>query len=136
MDAEAIKEYENVLKINPEDADAMERLADLSLRNKQFGQAIKYYEQLKIKLPRKSSIYTGLGFAYGELKKYPLSAENYEKAIKYGAKDSTIHYNLAYAYDKMGMEKKAIAEYEKTSPLTKEVLSIIADFYLKDNELC
>jgi tetratricopeptide (TPR) repeat protein len=32
----------------------------------------------------------------------------------------------------MGMERKAIVEYEKMSPLTKEVLSIAAQFYLKE----
>jgi len=32
----------------------------------------------------------------------------------------------------MGMEKKAIAEYEKTSPLTKQILSILAHYYLKE----
>ena len=47
--AEAIKEYENVLKINPEDADALERLADLALKNKKFDQAVKYYEKLTAK---------------------------------------------------------------------------------------
>jgi tetratricopeptide (TPR) repeat protein len=68
------------------------------------------------------------------MKKYAASAENYEKAIKYGAKTSNLHYNLAYTYDKLGKEKKAIIEYEKVSPLTKEVLSILAGFYLKEKK--
>ena len=75
-----------------------------------------------------------MGFAYGELKKYDASAENYEKAIKQGAKSSNVHYNLAYTYGKLGKEKEAIAQYEKTSPLTKEVLSIIAQYYLKEKK--
>jgi tetratricopeptide (TPR) repeat protein len=132
MDAEAVKEYEYVLKINPADVDAQERLADLALKNKQFGEAVRHYEKLKTKLPQKASIYAHLGFAYGELKKYTVSAENYERAIKLGTKDSNLHYNLAFTYNKMGQVKKSIAEYEKTVPLTKEVLSIIADYYLKE----
>jgi tetratricopeptide (TPR) repeat protein len=132
MEAEAIKEYERVLKINVDDADAVERLADLALKNKQFGQAIQYYEKLKTKHPRKASIYAGLGFAYGEQKKYRESAQNYENAIKYGAKDSNLYYNLGYAYEKMGMEKKAVVQYEKMSPITKDVLNIVAPYYLKE----
>jgi tetratricopeptide (TPR) repeat protein len=61
-----------------------------------------------------------------------MSAENYEKAIRLGAKDSNLRYNLAVTYEKMGMGKKAIGEYEKVSPPTKEVLSTLADFYLKE----
>ncbi|MGD0168874.1 MAG: tetratricopeptide repeat protein, partial [Smithella sp.] len=132
MNAEAVKEYDYVLKINPGDADAQERLADLALKNKQFDQAVKYYEKLKTRFPQKASIYANLGFAYGELKDYAISARAYEKAIKYGSKDSNIHYNLAYTFDKMGMEKEAIAEYEKTFPLTKQILSILAHYYLKE----
>jgi tetratricopeptide (TPR) repeat protein len=132
MDAEAIKEYENVLKMNPRDANALERLADLALKNKKFDQAVKYYERLTAVASNKPSIFANLGFAYGELKEYAASAENYEKAIKYGAKNSTMHYNLAYTYDKLGKENKAIAEYEKISLPTKEVLGILAHFYLKE----
>ena len=75
-----------------------------------------------------------MGFAYGELKKYKASAENYEKAIKLGSKSSTLHYNLAYTYSKLGREKAAITEYEKVLPQTKEVLSIIAQYYLKEKK--
>lgn len=134
MDMEAIKEYKNILKINPEDAYALERLAYLALKNKKFAQAIKYYEKLAAKSSKNYSIFANLGFAYGELKEYAASAENYEKAIKYGATNSTMHYNLAYTYDKLGKENKAIAEYEKISVPTKEVLSILAHFYLKEKK--
>jgi tetratricopeptide (TPR) repeat protein len=134
MDDEATKEYEQALKVNPEDADALERLADLALKGKKYVPAIKYYQKLAAKVSNKSSIYANLGFAYGELKDYAASAENYEKAIKYGAKSSNMHYNLAYTYDKLGKEKKAIAEYEKILPPTREVLEILAHFYLKEKK--
>ncbi|KQC07285.1 MAG: hypothetical protein APR62_06560 [Smithella sp. SDB] len=134
MNSEAIAEYENVLRINPEDADALERIGALSLKNKKFTQAVKYYEKLAAKSSKNGDIYAKLGFAYGELKKYAASAENYEKAIKYEAKNSNLHYNLAYTYDKMGKERKAIAEYEKVSLPTKEVLSVLGGYYLKEKK--
>jgi tetratricopeptide (TPR) repeat protein len=130
--SDAISEYEVALKINSDDTDAQERLADLNFREKKYDQAIKYYGLLAKKYPRRSSIYANLGFAYGELKNYASSAENYEKAIKSDATSSNLHYNLAYTYGKLGREKDAIAEYEKTSPLTKGIVSIIAQYYLKN----
>ena len=45
-----------------------------------------------------------------------------------------MHNNLAYTYSKLGREKEAISEYEKVLPQTKEVLSIIAHYYLKDKK--
>lgn len=134
LDSEAAKEYEHVLKIKPDDSDAIERLADLFFKSKNFDQAVKYYGKLARIHPRNSAIFSNLGFAYGELKDYAESAENYKKAIKLGAKSSNLHYNLAYTYGKLGREKDAIAEYEKISPLTKEVLSILAQYYLKEKK--
>jgi len=134
LDADAIKEYEFVLQLKPDDADAVERLADLFFKNKKFDQAVKYYEKMARTQPRNATVFSNLGFAYGEMKNYQLSAENYQKAIKRGAKNSILHYNLAYTYGKLGREKEAIAEYEKVSPPTKEVLGILAQYYLKEKQ--
>lgn len=134
LDAEATKEYEAVLKITPDDPDAMERLADLFFKAKKYDQAVKYYEKLAKVRPRNAAIFSNLGFAYGELKNYTLSAENYKKAALLGSKSANLHYNLAYTYSKLGREKEAIAEYEKISSPSKEVLSILAQYYLKDKK--
>jgi len=72
-----------------------------------------------------------LGFAYSELNKYKASAEHFEKAMRLGMKDSRIRLNLAEVYEKSGMMKKAITEYENISPQTKEITAILADLYLK-----
>ena len=86
--------------------------------------------------PRKASIHANLGFAYGELKKYKLSSEHYEKAIKYGIKDPQVHYNLAYTYDKLGRKKEAIREYEyvASSHPNMDVLDILAEYYTDEKQ--
>lgn len=132
MYGDAAREYRHVLKINPSDTDALERLADLSLKNKQYSQAVNYYERLKTKSSRKASVYANLGFAYGELKKYQAAASNYEKAIQLGAKEPVLRANLADTYEKMGMKKKAIALYEKMPASSKDASTALADLYLKE----
>ena len=134
LDADAVKEYEFLLKLKADDHDAIGRLADLYFRNKKYEQAVKYYEKLARIQPRNSNVFLNLGFAYGELKNYTLSAESYKKAISLGSKSANLHYNLAYTYGKLGREKEAIAEYEKVAPPTKEVLSILAQYYLKEKK--
>jgi superkiller protein 3 len=86
--------------------------------------------------PKKAAIYANLGFAYGALNKHRESAENYEKAIKSGANDQQLQYNLAYAYDQQGRVKEAMRGYEKyarTHP-TVDVLSTLAEYYLKEKQ--
>ena len=86
------------------------------------------------KSPRKAAIHGRLGFAYAEQKKHALAVENYQQAIKLGAKDPQLHRNLAQAYSQTGKTKESVAMYEKlasTKP-TPEVLNILADAYMKD----
>ncbi len=122
------------MKINPGDMEAWTRLADIEIKNKRYGEAIKIYEKVVKSSPRKASIYAQLGYAYGELKKYRQSSLYYEKAIKQGIKDPQVHYNLAYTYDKLGKTKEAMREYEKLASAhpNTESLDHLADYYMKE----
>jgi pentatricopeptide repeat protein len=62
--------------------------------------------------------------------------ENYEKAIRYGAKDPHIQQNLALSYGLTGRMKESIAMYETlaaTNP-TAEVLNTLADAYMREKQ--
>ncbi|MHB8137664.1 MAG: tetratricopeptide repeat protein [Smithellaceae bacterium] len=131
MTDEALKEYLYVLKINPADTDALERAADLTFKNKKYDQAIHYYEKLGKKYPQKASVFAKMGFAYGEMNQYARSAENYEKAIRLGAKDQTMYNNLAYTYRKLGKEKEASLYSDKISPKNKKASEPAADDQVK-----
>jgi len=67
------------------------------------------------------------GFAYRKLKKYNLSAENYEKAVKLGVKDPILRHHLADTYEKLGMRKKAIACVCKNISTDQRSMSNLAD---------
>ena len=62
--------------------------------------------------------------------------EQVKDAIKKGAKDPNLLYNLAYAYDQLGRTKEAIREYEKHSRVkpTVDVLNILAEYYMKEKQ--
>jgi pentatricopeptide repeat protein len=97
---------------------------------------VSLYEKVVKLNPRKAAIHTRLGFAYAELKKPAQSAENYEKAIRYGAKDPQIRQNLALIYGRTGKTKESIAMYERLAAAnpTTEVLNILADAYMKEKQ--
>jgi pentatricopeptide repeat protein len=68
------------------------------------------------------------------LKNHALSAENYQKAIKLGAKDPRINQSLAQAYSQTGKTKESIVMYEKLAAAkpTTETLNALADAYMKE----
>ena len=136
QDREAAKIYRKFGDRKTGDADAVERLANLEYRDKHYPQAIQLYEQIAAKSKRKAMIHANLGFAYGELKKLNPSAENYEKAIRYGNKDPQILYNLAYTYGRLGKTKEAIGAYEQYAAVqpTADVLNTLSDYYIRGRQ--
>jgi tetratricopeptide (TPR) repeat protein len=75
-----------------------------------------------------------MGFAYGELKKYPAAAASYEKAIKNGNHDPQVVYNLAHAYGKLGKTQEATKLYEQYAARhpNRDVLNVLAEFYMQE----
>ncbi len=144
MDRQAANAYQIILNAKPADWDVLERLANCLFRLRDFDGAITHYEKLD-RLAKKSRkmghIYLNMAYAYGELEKYPQSAERYEAAIKQGLQDPIIYYNLAVTYglmknNKKAIEKKAIEAYEKYAARqpTREVLDILAQYYMDNNQ--
>ncbi|MGD0274808.1 MAG: tetratricopeptide repeat protein [Syntrophales bacterium] len=125
MEKEAAQAYGRALKLRPDDLESAERLADLEFRAGHYNSAADLFQKVAASSPRKAYVYAKLGFACGELKQYKLSAESYEKALKYGNKDPQIRYNLAYSYEKIDHMRDASTNYEKYAAVkpTAEVLN-------------
>lgn len=98
-----------ILKIQPDNTEAREALAETLEQGGEWRKAIDEYEALLKRTDEKDSlwIYKRLGYLYtqiGELKK-AISA--YINAAKLDQKDATIQYNLSYLYEQVGEKEKA-----------------------------
>jgi tetratricopeptide (TPR) repeat protein len=141
-----VKEYEEILKLDPRDADIYRRLSSIYARNIKDRQKADFYAQ---------------GYAVLENQTAPAGKSN-EAGKKTGRKNKQRHllrggdlsgvlgtykekapqhyYNLAVIYEDAGRYKEAVREYKKTLDLVPDNadihynLGIIYDDYLQDNE--
>lgn len=114
-DNEAIEQYEAALKIQSDAVPAMQGLATIADRRKDYGTAEAYWQKI-IKLldtqpsagrdPRLDAAYYGLGVTYINLGRYEdaISALRESARIKMTASDT--HYQLSVAYAKLGYVDK------------------------------
>jgi Tfp pilus assembly protein PilF len=62
-----------------------------------------------------SQFYASLGDAYNEMKNYPKSDENYDKALEINPKDATVLNNYAYYLSVRGEELEKAERMSRTS---------------------
>jgi tetratricopeptide (TPR) repeat protein len=125
---EAIKVYENILSITPDNKDIIKKL-----------EALKSAETPEEKLEIK------LALSEGELSPHPTESEvmgvfdKFKKGIdeKIGDKDYESHYNLGIAYKEMGLLDDAIKEFQIASKDPKRVVqsSTMLAFCYMDKKL-
>src|SRR5580658_990434 len=125
--AEARKNYEKAIKLNPQYAEAINNLGTIYYARKSYRRAIGAYRKaLKIS-PNSASVYSNLGTAEFARKKYQEASEHYQKALSldpevfehrnsFGtllqersiAEKAKFHYYLAKTYANAGNVERAI----------------------------
>ena len=116
---EAVNYYK---KVSPPDTKTSAYIAGYYLKEKQFPEAIKYYQQLVKLEPRKASSYFSLGYAHSAAGSWDRAIENYLMALKYDREDDEIYANLGVAYEQKGLYADALKAYRSAyeiNPQTK-----------------
>jgi len=115
---ESIKAMQAVLKINPQNADALNYIgytyADRGINLDEAEKIIKKALALK---PNDGYIMDSLGWVYYKKGQYEKAAKELEKAVKYAPQDPVIAEHLGDAYLKNNLPKKAIEMYNKSLKL-------------------
>lgn len=125
--AEARKNYEKALKLNPKYSEAINNLGTILYSQKSFRKAISQYNKALKLSPNSASIYSNLGTAQFARRKYKEASESYQKALAidpevfehrsaYGtllversvAEKAKFHYYLAKTYANAGHTGRAI----------------------------
>lgn len=94
----AIKEYEKIAIADPEDMRVKLRIAELHVKRKQVGEAIKVYGEV-------ASQYSHDGF-------YLKAVTVYKNILRLNPSLIEVNENLAQLYEKMGLLQDAIRQYE------------------------
>jgi len=110
---EAIAEYQEAIKLEPDNADAHRNLGTAYGEQGEWEEAAAAYEQAIELAPDSGEAYGDLVGVYTYLERLPEAVAAGEKAIELAPDYATAHNNLGFAYSEQGKVDEAIAEYEE-----------------------
>ena len=104
---QAIKYYEQAIKIDENFYQAYFNIGNLYLSVQNYEKAIHYFKQ-SIKHNKEFAYgYYNLGCAYLKINEYNQARKSFESAIKLKPEEPDYYYNLGYTYKKMENLKRA-----------------------------
>jgi Flp pilus assembly protein TadD len=109
----AIAEFEEAIKINPDDAKAHYNLGLTYDNQGRLDEAIAEYQEAIRLDPDYARAHNNLGLAYYNQGRPDEAIAEFEEAIKINPDDAKAHNNLGIAYAEQGRADEAIAEYQK-----------------------
>ncbi|MBS1814517.1 MAG: tetratricopeptide repeat protein [Acidobacteria bacterium] len=112
---DAEKQFRKVLKIDPNNASAMNYLgymfADHDMKLQEAVSLLKKAVELD---PQNGSFLDSLGWAYFKLGQYKEAEEYLQKAVNRSPDEAAIHDHLGEVYEKTGRLKQAVAQWERS----------------------
>jgi tetratricopeptide (TPR) repeat protein len=108
---EARKEFEQELKIYPQNASAEYHLGELARKNGQLPQAIEHYRNATRLSPGLAEPHFGLGRCLLDSDHAADAVGPLETAARLAPDNPTIHFTLAHAYQQLGRKDDAAREF-------------------------
>ena len=125
---EAIKHYEQAVRLKDDYAAAHNSLANALVSQGRLPEAIEHYEQALRLTNEYAKVQNNLAGALVGLGRLPEAIEHYEQALQVNPHDAKAHYNLGGALLRAGKLSEAIEHYE-------QALRIKPDFIQAHNDL-
>jgi tetratricopeptide (TPR) repeat protein len=116
----ALAQFEEAVKRNPRDPEAINNLAQVLVRLGRATEALPHFERACSLNPDKWSYRFNLARALSQLNRWDESVASYRQAQQLYPDDYVTTFNLALTLHKKGDEAGAVAEYEKAIALNPE----------------
>ncbi|HEV2391764.1 MAG TPA: tetratricopeptide repeat protein [Verrucomicrobiae bacterium] len=118
--AEALREYEEVLRLKPDDVNTRNGLGSLFLELGRTDNAIAQFDEALRRLPTFAEARSNLGYLYQRQGRLEQAALEYREALKLDPKDFRIHLNLAGVLVAQGHSQEAVAELSQAVELNPD----------------
>lgn len=110
--AEAKKEFEEELKIDPSNAASEFSLGEIARRAGQWDEAVAHFSTAARLDPGFAEAYLALGMSLAAAQKFAEAVAPLEKYVRMVPDDPAGHYQLAIAYDRTGRKESAAKEMQ------------------------
>ncbi len=110
---EAIAEYEKVLRMNPVDKQARERIAQIYVKQKSTDKAIDEFLVLSKQQPDNVDMHVRLGMLYYEAREFDRSLDEFRMGLAGSPENTAIRYYLALVLEEMERFDEAEIEFRK-----------------------
>lgn len=110
---EAIKHYDQAIRINPQDATAYNNRGIATDALGRHGQAIADFDQAIRINPQRTQAYNNRGSAKSELGRHEEAIVDYNQAIRINPQYAKAYYNRGNAKHALGQHHDAIADYDQ-----------------------
>jgi len=120
----ARREFEEELQINPADVDSEYQLGEMARQARQWNEAIEHFGRAAKIDPNSPQALVGLGKSLVSAGRPAEAVAALEKAVQLAPDDAVAHYQMSFAYRRVGREeeaKKHLALYRKAHDLQQHV---------------
>ena len=118
---EGLKEFQEELKLNPENYMAIWKIGNLYIVKSSWDEAIPYLEKAILLAPKLAQAHRDLGKAYFQKNELEKATKHYRKVIELDPEEDTSHYRLAAIYKRQGRTQEAQVEMKIFETLAKKV---------------
>jgi protein O-mannosyl-transferase len=110
---EAIRQYQEALRLNPDDADAHSSLGAAFDGKGQVDEAIRQYREAVRLKPDNAEVHNNLGIALGRQGQSEEAIRQFYEAIRLKPSEADTHVNLGTVFDDKGQLDEAIRQYQE-----------------------
>ncbi|MEG8946285.1 tetratricopeptide repeat protein [Rosettibacter firmus] len=133
QDSLAIRYFEKVIELDSTRSNVYLELANVSFRNHNYSQAVKYYKAITNYDEKNEFAYRFLGFSYYQLKDYEEARKTLLKASALNDTIVNTYFYLAQTYKNLDSLNQAVEQYKKVIMLANDKEKMYKDQLLEAN---
>lgn len=114
---DAIKDYDMILQLNPDNHEAYNNRAIVRINHKQYDLALEDLNRALEINPNFIHVYGNMGFVYMGQEKYELAIETYTKGLQVNDSSAALYFYRSQAYARLNRFEEAIRDADKAKEL-------------------